>query len=170
MEVFARWNTIDNSSFPICIIIGLIPPCQHFPFFKYFDEFLLVVNFLESMVLVEFDTILSRIRSWNSTLGFHKLLRLSFFGEFKPGEIRLNSFLGTESPAEYICFQKYKKVRQISNSHMFGPLFYSVDFLNKIFDSSRWAVTYLPNIFIFLEADVLGGRLGEARFQEMRSS
>ena len=116
LEVFARWNTIDNSSFPICIIIGLIPPCQHFPFFKYFDEFLLVVNFLESMVLVEFDTVLSRIRSWNSTLGFHKLLRLSYFGEFRPGEISLNSFLGTESPTEHICFQAFKNVRHIIDS------------------------------------------------------
>ena len=68
------------------------------------------------MVLVEFDTVLSRIRSWNSTLGFHKLLRLSYFGEFRPGEISLNSVLRTESPAEYICFQAFKNVRHIIDS------------------------------------------------------
>ena len=116
MEVFARWNTIDNSSFPICIIIGLIPPCQHFPFFKYFDEFLLVVNFFESMVLIQFDTVLSRIRSWNSTLGFHKLLRLSYFREFGAGEISMNSFFGKILLTENICFQAFKNVRPIGNS------------------------------------------------------
>ena len=28
----------------------------------------------------------------------------------------------------------------------------------------KWAVTYLPNIFIFLEADVLGGRLDSKKW------
>ena len=43
--------------------------------------------------------------------------RLSYFGEFRPAEISWNSFLGTENtPAEYICFQKYKNVRHLGNS------------------------------------------------------
>ena len=109
----ARRNTTDNSSFPIWIIIGLIPPRQHFPFSLYFYEFLSAIKFL-----VWFDPVHSRNHSWNSTLGIHKLLRLSYFGEFRPGEIRLNSFLGTEPTAEYICFQKYKNVGQISNSRL----------------------------------------------------
>ena len=62
-----------------------------------------------SILLVEFGPVHSRNRSWNSTLGIHKVLRLFYFGEFRPGGIRLNSFLWTEPPAEYICFQTYKK-------------------------------------------------------------
>ena len=77
---------------------------------------MLVVKYFGSIVSVEFDPVLSRICSWNLTLGIHKLWRLFYFGEFRPGEISLNSFLGTESHAEHICFQAFKNVRHIIDS------------------------------------------------------
>ena len=40
---------------------------------------------------------------------------------------------------------------------------------NDINGSRLGAVSYLPNIFIYLEADFLGGRLGCGYFQEISS-